>query len=733
MNAIYNATLLIAMIIPALGADKPSAPGAAPYIWRNVAVVGGGFVPGIVFNAKQRDLIYARTDIGGAYRWDAAEKRWTPLTDLVSMQDGNSNGPESIATDPVEPNRLYIAAGMYSADWARNSAILRSIDYGKTFQRADLPFKMGANEDGRSIGERLAIDPNQNRTLYFGSRHDGLWKSMDFAVTWDKVESFPVKSSIGRRNAGIGWIVFDPRSGSPGKASSTIYAGVEDGNVALYQSKDAGATWQAVDGQPQGIFPHHAVLDSDGVLFITCANGPGPNDVTDGAVWKLDTSSGKWTNISPMLPNKHGALRFGYAGLSIDAAHPGTLMVSTLDRWSTGDDLYRSTDAGAHWTAIGPHSMRDVSAAPFLDWHRSAISVGHWIGDLEIDPFDPAHVLYVTGATIWGSDDAANIDNGGISHWTVGATGLEETAVLDLISPPDGAHLISALGDIGGFRHDDLNVSPPQGMFDNPIFSNTDSLDFAESAPSIITRVGRSDKSHGAFSVDGARAWKPFAAEPAGVAAHNTAGEIAVSADGNIFVWSRPDATPQFSTDRGAIWSSCAGLPEKSHVISDRVNPKTFYAIAAGQFFISHDAGATFTPRSANLPTASPRLRAVFGKEGDLWLTTDKAGLFHSTDSGATFARLPEIGETQSIGFGKAAPGHDYPAIYLAGEVAKIAGVFRSDDAGSTWMRINDDQHQYGWMGQAITGDPRIYGRVYLASNGRGILYADPVSDSKQP
>ena len=51
--------------------------------------------------------------------------------------------------------------------------------------------------------------------------------------------------------------------------------------------------------------------------------------------------------------------------------------------------------------------------------------------------------------------------------------------------------------------------------------------------------------------------------------------------------------------------------------------------------------------------------------------------------------------------------------------------MFQSDDGGASWSRINDDQHQFGNMGEALTGDPRIYGRVYLGTNGRGVLYAD--------
>jgi photosystem II stability/assembly factor-like uncharacterized protein len=61
----------------------------------------------------------------------------------------------------------------------------------------------------------------------------------------------------------------------------------------------------------------------------------------------------------------------------------------------------------------------------------------------------------------------------------------------------------------------------------------------------------------------------------------------------------------------------------------------------------------------------------------------------------------------------------------LVGKVKGVYGFFRSDDAGATWVRINDDQHQYGWV-SVITGDARVHGRVYIGSGGRGILYGDP-------
>ena len=58
----------------------------------------------------------------------------------------------------------------------------------------------------------------------------------------------------------------------------------------------------------------------------------------------------------------------------------------------------------------------------------------------------------------------------------------------------------------------------------------------------------------------------------------------------------------------------------------------------------------------------------------------------------------------------------------MGGQVNNVWGIFRSEDLAASWIRLNDDQHQYGIISQ-ITGDPKIYGRCYFG--GRGLLYGD--------
>ena len=709
-------------IAPALAA-LPST----PYVWRNAPVVGGGFVSGIITHPAAKGLIYCKTDIGGAYRRDAEKGEWTSISDWIDPDHWNYTGIESLALDASDPNKVYLAAGSYTSSWAGNGAVLRSNDQGRTWKVAELSFKLGGNEDGRNNGERLAVDPNDGRVLYLASRRNGLWRSTDTGETWQAVPGFPQHGDPAGQ--GLTYVLFDRTTGSPGNLSRSIYVGSSTGPT-LYHSTDAGETWTPVSGAPTGMLPHRAAWGNGRELFLTYGNAPGPNGVSDGCVKKLDVNTGVWTDVTPIKPGNGST--FGYSGVTVDAQHPGTVMVSTLDRWWPGDDLFRSTDDGHTWRSLAADAPHDFTTAPWLLFHQKTAPngpMGHWIASVEIDPADPNHCLYTTGWGMWETNELTNADAGQPTHWHPGAKGVEELVVNQIVSPSSGASLLSAVWDVDGFRHSTLTSSPPEGSYQPNVGRNT-SIDVAAKNPEVAARVyGGQILGHdfgpmtgGAVSTDNGQTWRPFATRPANA----IDGTIAVSADGKTLVWSPDGATPSVSDDLGNTWSPATNLPAKSLVVSDRADAARFYGFdaSAGIAYFSTDGARTFTVGAKDLPTGDADLRPALDHAGDVWLASSK-GLLRSTDGGASFAPIPSVQHAYHIGFGRPAPGADFPAIYINAKIDGAYGFYRSDDAGNTWKRINDDAHNFGQI-STITGDPRRYGRIYIGSTNRGVLYGDP-------
>ncbi len=724
------------------------SPGTPAYTWKNVQIIAGGFITGIVAHPAQPGLMYARTDIGGAYRWDTVNGRWIPLTDWIPMPSSNNIGIESIGIDPSDPNRLYLAVGTYTESWAGNGAILVSDDQGNTFTTVPMPFKMGSNDNGREAGERLAVDPNDGSIVYFGSRQNGLWKSGDHGLTWNQVSGFPVTGpTTGLKNDGVGVIFIDfvQSSGSVGTPTPVIYAGVSDTGTeatpvyGLYRSTDGGTTWSAVPNQPTGLYPNHGVFGPDGSLYLSYGDDVGPNGMSSGAIYKYTppansapAGAGAWTNITPPAPTYSSNGNAGFGIVAVDPERPGTIMASSMDLWWLHDDIWRSTDGGATWEQpeVGANSVYDGSLSPYINQLQLGGGTnnypGWWIGAMAIDPFNSGHALYGTGATIWSTSDLSNADSGTTVHWAVGANGIEETAVLRLISPPSGANLVSGVGDIGGFVHTSLTASPATGMMSNPVFTTTTGLDFAQQAPAVMARTGYAGNTSqtGGYSTNGGTSWTPFASQPAGTS--KGAGSIAVSADGTRFVWAPVDAAVAYTADNGSTWIRSNGAPSPGssslNVIADRVNPKTFYILTSTGLYTSTDGGASFALTNA-APPANGTLISTPALEGDLWLSSG-SGLFHSTDGGNSFTVLPNVQSAGSTGFGAPASGETYPALYLMGTVNNVTGYFRSLDGGATWTQINDAQHGFG-NGSLVIGDPRVFGRIYIGTNGRGILYGD--------
>lgn len=715
---------VIALVCACLRVVARDPIASQAYEWRNVVIGGGGFVTGLAAHPGAKDLVYARTDVGGAYRWDENSRRWIPITDSFG---GDFTGVESLALDPHDTNRVYLAAGTY--EW-RPSAIFRSDDRGRTWRRSDVPFRMGGNESGRFNGERLAVSPADGNVLFFGSRNDGLWKSIDAGATWNPVAGFPkverrTSHRFGDEPAGIICVLFD---------NTRIYAAVSTTGTNLFYSDDAGDHWAAVPGQPLGLRPNHAILASDGVLYLSYGLEAGPNVMTDGAVWKFSPAAGTtgtWTDITPLRPPDEGQT-FGYGCVAADPQHPHTLLASTFCRWMQHDEIFRSTNSGATWSPLFANATWDSSSSPYAG-HMAP----HWIGSIIISPFDSNVAWFTTGYGVWNCTNLTAADAGQPTRWSFADDGLEETVPLALASPAAGAHLVSGLGDIDGFVHYHLDASPEDGSFAGAHFNNTEDIAVAGGRPALMARVGIGKApGHVAISTNGGLDWQLTDSEPPDV---GRGSGVAVSFDGRTIVVTGRDDAPEFTADGGNTWRECAGLPAGARVAADGADPKRFYAFDAqsGMVYASTNGAANFVPtpfvfsvtaRVAGGYSPGPILYATPGRTGDLWLSA-RNGLWHSTDAGKRFERTGDVEAASALGFGKPAPGKDYPALFINGEVGPDTGIFRSDDAGLGWVRINDAEHSFGWINK-LTGDPRVFGRVYLATSGRGIIYGDISSGS---
>lgn len=731
------ALCLLAFAFDAMAQDT------VPYRFAGVRIGGGGFVSGLAFHPHEKGLYYARTDVGGAYRWDDAAKRWVPLTDWIEAKDDNLLGIDGLAVDPSDAERVYLAAGTYTAPQVGNGAVLRSSDRGRHFERADMPFKMGGNELGRGNGERLAVDPHDGRVLFLGSRGAGLWRSEDYGAHWSAVDSFPAvatspsasaENQWRRQAIGIVFVVFEPASGKPGQPTPTLYAGVSTRETSLFRSDDGGRTWHPVPNQPTGLRPNHMARGSDGTYYISYGDEPGPDTMHDGAVWKYEPSTQRWTEITPWPRPKSGPSGYGWGAVTVDPRNPKVLMTATFAHYTPKDELFRSTDGGAHWTAVFPRSAFDHSTATWTRDHTP-----HWLASVEIDPYDPDHVLFVTGYGIWASRDMRALDRGGTVHWVFQDEGLEETVALGLISPPEGAHLLSAIGDLDGYRHDDLDTAQLQ-FAAPPRYANGESIDFAQAKPSLIVRSGFLRKPFGAairaaWSEDGGKQWTAFASEPP---EGEGAGSIAIAADGGVVMWAPRGARHVYLTrDFGKAWTAAEGLGAGLKVLADRMDARRFYAYdpKSGALYGSRDGGMHFAPIGGALGDASrghaqTRVQAAPDAAGVLYVGGRDGAWLRGDDAGHVLKRFEGVDGVDAFGFGKAAPGSSRSTLFLAGRLRGVQGLFRSLDDGVSWQRIDDADHRYGRISHLV-GDPRVFGRLYFATSGRGIFYGNPASEVK--
>ncbi|WP_260405556.1 fibronectin type III domain-containing protein [Paenibacillus sp. 598K] len=703
---------------PLLEASGSTAPA---YRWDNVAIGGGGYVTGLAIHPETPDLVYARTDVGGAYRWDPLTQSWIQLLNSISYEDKNLYGIDAIAVDPSDDQVIYAAAGMYN-NGATPSDVLKSTDRGTTWSRTNLnkPFAANGNLE-RSYGEAIAVHPSDSNQLLVGTRNDGIWKSVNGASrtdgtgsatdvnNWTQATGIPLDTE-GR---GVRSIVY--------KDAATVYAGVP--GYGVYESTDGGSSWTHMPASP--VHPRRLQLSTDGsVMYATHSAGV--------AKYK----AGVWSNITPPT-SQHlntSSASTNYNGLTVDPADADHL-IAARRAGSVPEDMFRSTDGGATWSNMN-RSFQVNHSSP---WWNPGYLAGA-LSSILFDPHVPGRVWMSDWLGIYRTEDVAQSK----VIWTTYTKGHEEMVGFDLISPPTGAPLLAAYADNDGMRHDDLTQFPLK-KFGHPALSETTALDYVEADPNEMVRVGgysHGARGGGASSSDGGLTWTEFGDFPKdAVGVKLPHGNVAVSATNPELIVTLPiNSPPMRSDDGGQTWAAGVGTPDKiklsfwnwSQVIAaDKIEGEVFYLYHAGKFYRSDDGGIEWAVTHANLPTTGAGyVKAAPGQAGEVWVSLSTHGLYRTTDRGATFSKLANVQEALLFGFGKAAPGTNTSAVYLYGKAngATRMGIYRSDDSGATWTRINDDQHLIGGNPRDMEGDRQVYGRVYVATDGTGVWYGEPAA-----
>lgn len=697
---------------------------------------GGGFVAGMDVSPAEKGLMYCRTDVSGAYRWDPKTATWVQVVTSDSMPPsyvgyGRYAGVLSLVSAPSDPNVAYMAF---------KDQIFRSSDRGDHWLATSFSntgVKFDANGDGGKEGERLGVDPANSKVVYFCPTSGYAWVTNDAGAAWNKVDGIPE----GKEPHGVNTITFDKGGGtlkSPAGEVKTKVLYLTVNQQGVYKSEDAGATWKEITPASLGtnIEPRDAKIGPDRTYYVVFNNN---QNKSQGGCWKYDVKD-TWAEITPLgdagAPDKEGGPQQSYADIAVDPLD-GQHLLLTRD----GGHCFISNDQGATWS--GRRFKLHSSDIYWLDHQEN-----YWlsVGELIFDPFEKGKLWFAEGFGVWWATDYVERE----IHWNAASKGIEETCSNEVIAPPGGKPLC-AVWDANVFYFEDVDTYSAKRA--RPYFEAAWALDWCPADPKFIAGIFRNNLGfpphvrESGFSTDGGLTWKKFAAlEKDALPKDLEYGAIAISAQSpDHMVWAPAfKKQPHYTADRGATWTPVdlggaygTGIGPlhqgQKPICADRVLPDTFYFYRGldGGIYRSTDGGAHFD----NISTVTPNrfnavIKAVPGRARDVWFSEGEPGaLHHSLDGGETWTRIPALAQCFNLGFGKAKEEGGYPTVFVDGNINGVTGIYRSTDQGRSWDKIcGYPLGIFEWV-DAIDGDKDVFGKVYIGFAQAGLAYGQPAPE----
>lgn len=726
--------------------------------WGTLGISGGGFVSGIITG---KEVMYARTDVGGAYKYNYETKRWDQLMSYVSEADRGYLSVDAIAIDPNNDDNVYMLCGCAYFSDAR-TAIFCSTDGGKSFVERDVTdlIQVHGNGYGRQCGESIAVDPDDPKTIYCGGDTVGLIVSHDAGATWALVDSY---NELGLFTEEIKWPTWTEHIvKTTGKeyfeANGVSTIAISGGKVIVgasvvgmtnvYMADVGKDNWEPLHADlPTSLYPSRINLDADGNLLLsyvpTLTFGS-----SGGGAWRYDMKTGALTDISP-------AENLPFGAVVSDPDDAKTLVATTCGVWnaqlwnkddwtndcvSWGDVIYRSTDGGTTWEQMSPgkekHWEGPLQADYLQDGGKSWIrnKAIHWSGAVVLDPMDDQRLLVTSGNGVFACDNVWDE----LPQLYFHADGIEEVVSLDLVSVP-GGKVYSAIGDYDGFIHETVTESTQY----QPNMGSTSAIAYCPSNPDVMFRCSMNN-STAYYSMDAGKTWVQTTASGSG-------GKAAITQlkDGTYrFLYTNGNSV-SYSDDFGKTWTAGAGTtggyvtvdPEKPNYLYSAGNDNNPYEPnwkASSFLYVSADYGATWEKkRIGDYDKYEDYSRVTAIGNGTVYCCAGFNGLYKTEDYGETFTKIDGLAFCTAVGKGIGKTEDSPLAIYAWACETEDGnyGIFRSEDEGKTWSRVNDDLHSYGGTGNGkyIVGDMNTYGTVYMSTVGMGIVYGRIATGTNPP
>jgi photosystem II stability/assembly factor-like uncharacterized protein len=257
----------------------------------------------------------------------------------------------------------------------------------------------------------IAVDPKNRSTWYIATASGGLWKTTNRGLNFQ-----PIFDDQGSYSLGV--VVVDPKNSDvvwlgTGENQAQRAIGYGDG---VYKSADAGHTWKKV-GLPNSEHVAKIIIDprNSNTVFVA-AQGPLFSPGGDRGVYKTADGGATWKPVLTVSENT------GATDLDFDPRNPDVMYAATYQRrrntsvivaGGPESAIYKSTDAGAHWTKL-------KEGLPTADTGRIALAVSPQKPDTVYALISLAHNM----SYFYRSDDAG-------AHWTKTYDLVERAALQD--------------------------------------------------------------------------------------------------------------------------------------------------------------------------------------------------------------------------------------------------------------------------------------------------------------